>query len=278
MKYLKVIIFIYISLFITTGCSGIYYWPDNNIYFDLNGNNIPYENIYLDGESGQLHGWYFPSATDKPTKGMIYFLHGNSQNMSAHFAALHWITRYGWSYFIIDYRGFGSSQGTPNIKGVHEDALTGLLWSIDKAQEQNIPLVLFGQSIGAATAATLIGQVEEANQLSGVILDSPFSNYRLVVKEKAAELWFSWPFQHPISWLMDNQYSPDKYIQKRPNIPLLIMHSCADKVVYCTHGKRLFDLSPQPKIYWEDDESRHIQMLLYTPWRIKLLDWLEKIY
>lgn len=258
-----------------SGCGNLFYWPEPGLRGTPDQLGINYQDVHLQTDRGlRLHGWLLP-ATKQPSKGLIYFLHGNAENISTHFAAMNWITAQGWDLFILDYRGYGLSEGKPDIKGVQHDAYIGLQWALDYAHQQQIPLVLFGQSIGATTAATLASRASEAKQLAAVILDSPFADYRRIAREKAAEHWLTWPLQYPFSWTFSNSYSPRLSIEHLPQIPLLIMHSCADVVISCRHSQELFALAAEPKTYWQDDKAAHISMLNQLNWRRKLLQWLE---
>lgn len=258
------------------GCGSLFYWPEKGLRGTPDQLDIPYEAVQLQTDAGlQLHGWLFPVTGTEPPKGLIYFLHGNAENISTHFAALNWITRHGWSFFILDYRGYGLSDGSPSIQGVHHDAHVGLKWALEQADQQGLPLVVLGQSIGATTAATLVSIAPEADRIAGVVLDSPFSGYRRIAREKLSESWVTWTLQYPLSWTISDRYSPERYLAERPAKPLLILHSCGDAVIPCSHGQRLYRLAEQPKTYWQDETAGHIRMLAQLNWRQQLLTWLD---
>lgn len=258
-----------------SGCGSLFYWPEPGLRGTPDQLGMSYRDVYLESDRGnKLHGWFFPAAGE--SKGLIYFLHGNAENISTHFAAMTWVTRHDWDMFILDYRGYGLSEGSPDLQGVHHDAYVGLRWALDYSRQQGGKLVVFGQSIGGATAATLASRVPEASQVDALILDSPFANYRQIAREKAAEQWLTWPLQYPLSWLFSNKYSPELSIKQLPQMPLLIMHSCNDRVVGCHHGQKLFTLAKQPKDYWQDEKAPHTAMLNQLNWRRLLIGWLEQ--
>lgn len=261
-----------------SGCGGLFYWPESGLRGTPDQIGMAYEDVYITNRDGlRLHGWLFPAAGNEPATGMIYFLHGNAENISTHFSAMSWLTRHGWEVFILDYRGFGLSEGRPGIAGVHQDAYAGLKWSLERAQQQHLPLVLVGQSIGATTAATMVSVAPEANQLAGVVLDSPFSGYRRIAREKLSESWVTWAFQYPLSWTISDRHSPERYVGQRPPVPMLVLHSCGDAVVPCSHGQRLYRLAAEPKDYLGDAEAAHIRMLAQLNWRNELLQWLQQL-
>src|SRR5690606_40366083 len=73
-----------ISALLQTGCSSVFFYPDNTTYLTPDRLNLEYEDIYLDTADGEtLHGWWLPALTEAPAKGTVYFLNGNAQNVSA---------------------------------------------------------------------------------------------------------------------------------------------------------------------------------------------------
>lgn len=263
------------------GCGSLFYWPEKGLRGTPDQLGIEYQPVNLTTDNNlKLHGWHFPSRakqTSQP-KGLIYYLHGNAENISTHFMGMTWITKHGWEVFILDYRGYGISEGNPSISGVHHDAYMGLKWAMARAAEQKMPLIVLGQSIGGATAVTLVANASaaEQQQVSGLIIDSAFSGYRRIAREKLSGSWLTWLFQYPLSWTFTDRYSPEKNLAKLPeNLPLLILHSCADEVIPCSHSQRLYKQAKEPKTYWQAEEGRHIEMLSQLKWRRKLVVWLE---
>lgn len=273
------------------GCGSLFYWPEAGLRGTPDQLGFEYQPVNLTTDKGlKLHGWYFSSRAEEAAKpevkprvkpkGLIYYLHGNAENISTHFMGMTWVTHHGWEVFILDYRGYGISEGSPSIGGVHHDAYVGLKWAIARAEEQQIPLVVLGQSIGGATAVTLVANASpaEQQQVSGLIIDSAFSGYRRIAREKLSSSWVTWSFQYPLSWTFTDRYSPEKNLAKLPaDLPLLVLHSCADEVIPCSHSQRLYQQAQEPKTYWQAKEGRHIEMLSQLKWRRELIKWLEEI-
>ncbi|MBF0674715.1 alpha/beta hydrolase [Pseudomonas sp.] len=260
-----------------SGCGHFFYLPEPGLRGTPDQLGMPYADVHLRAADGtRLHGWWLPArlGDNERTKGVIYFLHGNAENISTHLGAMSWITFSGWDLFILDYRGFGLSQGSPDIPSVYQDAEAGLEWAAQQAQTRQLPLVVLGQSLGGAVAATLVAQ-SPPDQVSALILDSAFSSYRRIAREKLAEPWLTTLFRYPLAWTIRDDYSPEHYLAQRPSIPVLIMHGCADLVVPCSHGKRIHQLAGEPAWLWLSPEARHQEMLSRQHWRAQLLKWLE---
>ena len=72
----------------------------------------------------KLHGWHL-KAKDK-SRGTILQLHGNAENISTHVNSVLWLALEGYDVFNFDYRGYGKSEGSPTLDGVHIDARAAL--------------------------------------------------------------------------------------------------------------------------------------------------------
>ncbi|WP_114417290.1 alpha/beta hydrolase [Marinospirillum perlucidum] len=270
------VVFLGLSL---TACGHLFYWPEKGLRGTPDELNLPYQDVYLQTDRGlQLHGWWLEARLEsgQQEEGIIYFLHGNAENISTHFFALNWMTKQGWHLFVLDYRGYGLSEGTPDIQGVHQDAYQGLKWAVQESQRRELPLVVVGQSIGGVTALTLMSLAEEAKQVDALVVDSAFSGYQRIAREKMSESWLLWAFQYPFSWLVTDDYSPERHLGQLPEgLPVLYLHSCADQIIPCSNSQRLYQQTRDPSYYWQDEEARHIQMLRHRNWRSRLLEWLD---
>jgi fermentation-respiration switch protein FrsA (DUF1100 family) len=266
-------------LFNLSACGHLFYWPEKGLRGTPDQLGMPYRDVFLTTDQGlRLHGWWLEARLEpgQSEKGVIYLLHGNAENISTHFLGMSWITRQGWHLFILDYRGYGLSQGQPDIGGVHHDAHKGLQWSLKEAKSRGLPLVVMGQSVGGSTALALMALAEEADQAQALVVDSAFSSYRRIAREKMSESWLLWAFQYPFSWMVTDRYSPEKHLDNLPEIPILILHSCGDPIIPCSHGQRLYQQADEPKDYWQDEEAGHIRMLAQRNWRKKLLEYLDR--
>src|SRR5690554_6124103 len=165
----------------SAGCGHLFYLPEPGLRGTPAQIGVPYEDVHLRSSDGtRLHGWLLPARS--PTRrGLIYFLHGNAENISTHYVAMSWLNHHGWDLFFIDYRGFGLSEGSPHIRGVHRDARAGLDWAVARARQENLPLVVYGQSLGGATAATLVAH-SRPGEVQALVLDSAFSGYRRIAR------------------------------------------------------------------------------------------------
>ncbi|MDO8291764.1 MAG: alpha/beta hydrolase, partial [Gallionella sp.] len=125
---------------------------------------LPYEDIRLTTSDGLgLHGWYIPAPqTHAQPRGTVLFLHGNAGNISHRIDSLQMFHRLGYSTLIFDYRGYGSSGGTPSEQGTYRDAEAAWRYLTEQRRIPSCRIVLFGESLGGAVGAWLAARQKPA--------------------------------------------------------------------------------------------------------------------
>ncbi len=228
-------------------CSSVFFYPMEMQVLTPDRLGLEYQDISLKTEEGlTLHGWFL-SAKGEP-KGTIYFLHGNAENISTHIQSVYWLPEMGYQVFLIDYRGFGLSEGDPNLPSALEDVKTGFNWLVEQEAVSGKPVFLFGQSLGASMGLYFVATNEQAKeQLSGVISDASFTRYRDIARYVASQTWITWSFQYPASWAIVGGYDPIDYVDDISPIPLLLIHSQDDRIIPFSDSEALFKAALEPK-------------------------------
>lgn len=215
------------------------------------------EDIWFKASDGvNLHGWFFSRGQN--AKGTVLVLHGNAENLSTHVNSVLWLVQSGFNLFIFDYRGYGRSEGSPGIKGVHLDAEAALKTLLSLPRAGGKQVVVLGQSLGGAIAVYTAANSPYKDRIAAVVIDSAFSGYRLIAREKLSQFIITWPFQYPLSFLVSDFYSPMRWIKKVSPVPLLIIHGERDPVVPVHHGQMLYDEALQPKQFWMSWVPGHV--------------------
>lgn len=109
---------------------------------------------------------------DSSAKKLIIYFHGNRDNLQRWGNYAEDFTSIGYDILMIDYRGYGKSDGDPSEEALYHDSK--LVW--DWAQ-QNLPheaYLLYGRSLGSAVAAELATRVNP----SLLLLETPFDELR----------------------------------------------------------------------------------------------------
>ena len=81
-------------------------------------------------------------------------------------------------------RGYGLSEGAPNLDGLHLDVSAGLDVLLARPGIAPEEIVVFGQSLGGSIALVAIADHPQKDSLAGMVVDGAFSDYRGIVREK----------------------------------------------------------------------------------------------
>ncbi len=172
--------------------------------------------------------------------------HGNASNISTHVNSVLWLVQAGFNLFAMDYRGFGRSSGKPDLAGVHRDGLAAFEHLLALPGVGTTRIAILGQSLGGSIATYVAATAPERERVSLLLLDSSFFSYQQIAREKLANVFITWPFQYPLSWLFNNDYSSGLWIEKVA-APVVIIHDRYDTIVPFHHGEQLYAVASEPK-------------------------------
>ncbi len=191
------------------------------------------EEISLRAEDGvALHAFFLPA---QGASRALLFLHGNAGNASHRLPNAAELVRLGVHVLLLDYRGYGLSEGSPTEDGVYADARAGLAYLVEVRGIPQERIVLFGRSLGGAVAVDLA----RGRTLAGVILESTFSSGADVARQLIGPLG-------PI--VARGRFESSKKIVELRS-PLLFFHGDRDEVIDFELGRRLFEEAPEPKTF-----------------------------
>lgn len=261
-------------LFALTGCTSLFFHPSRDMQEGPAVKLFPHRDIVFQASDGMvLHGWYFPAEN---ARGSILVLHGNAQNLSTHVNSVLWLVKEGFNLFIIDYRGYGFSGGEPTLDGVHKDAEAALekLFSLPETDPDRV--VVLGQSLGGSVAVYTVARSPRKDRIRALVVESAFSSYRRIAREKLDSFWLTWPLQYPLSWTVNDSYSAEKWIGQVSPVPVLILHGLDDPVVPTHHGRMLLEAAREPKGLWLTARPGHLQSLGDDAVRKQLVRFLDE--
>ena len=111
------------------------------------------QDVWLETSDGvKIHGWRIGAGTDE--EWMTLYFHGNAGNISHRIDHIEAITAAGSHLFIIDYRGYGKSEGSPSEEGIYRDADAAYRYVRDQGYGP-AQIVMHGESLGTAVAVDL---------------------------------------------------------------------------------------------------------------------------
>ncbi|MCX6123738.1 MAG: alpha/beta fold hydrolase [Proteobacteria bacterium] len=270
------------SSILTVSCNSVFYQPDPREFLNPSQVEIDYATYRTrtnDGVDVQL--WHMKPSNlygNQAPKGVVVQFHGNGENMSTHFLSVAWLTAVGYHVISFDYRGYGESDSkSPTRQGCIADGKAILNWIATRPDLKNQPLFVIGQSLGGAVAVPLLATEQIAN-LNGLILDSTFSSYRRITRQKLASLWVTWPLQWPLSFLVTDDDSPIDSIEVL-KVPILAVHAPKDPVVPYNLGRELYERSTSvDKLFWDIDLGGHTAAFAVegSKYREELVAWLQQ--
>jgi len=209
------------------------YTPD---YF-----NIEYKNVFVDvGGNVALNGWFLMNPKASST---LLFFHGNAGNIADRLTKLDYFYQLGLNVFIIDYRGFGQSQGFSTVTNMKKDAVKIYDYLRARKDVDASKIIVYGESLGGVPA------VEVASQRAAgfLILDSTFTS----TSDMARKLLPYIP-----SFLIYSRMNPLSIIDE-VDCPKLFIHSREDEMIPFRQGLRLFQRASDPKEFVEIQGSHN---------------------
>lgn len=185
---------------------------------------LDYERVAIGTEDGEtLTAWWVPHAQ---ARGTVLLLHGNAGNISHRIEYLAMFHRLDYAVLIADYRGYGTSTGTPSEEGTYRDAAACWSWLAARGVRGR-DLVLFGESLGGGIATWLALRVRPR----ALVLASTFTS----IPDLAAVVY---------PWLPARLLSRIRYdnLARMPAIeaPVLVLHSPDDELVPFEQAQRLY--------------------------------------
>ena len=188
----------------------------------------------------RLRGWLVHAvAAQTPAPILIYF-GGNAEEVS-------WLAstagRYaGWSLLLLNYRGYGASEGKPGEAALFADALQIYDYALGRARGGRVAVM--GRSLGSGVAVHVAAQ----RPVAGVILVSPYDSVESVAKG-------IYPYL-PISLMLKHRFDSRA---RAPGIkaPLLCLVASDDRVIPRPHSARLYAAWGGPRQWREIGPADH---------------------
>jgi uncharacterized protein len=187
-----------------------------------------YQRVELSTADGlTIHAGYRPARAGLPT---VLFFHGNGMVWPDGVYVTELLALRGYGVLLAEYRGYNGNPGTPSEQGLYRDARAALAF----LQHQGIAgedLILAGLSVGSGPAVQLATETEAR----ALILISPLASLPATVS--AAYPWL------PVRLLLRDGYDNLAKVP-RVDVPILIVHGEADRLIPLAHAERLAAAHP----------------------------------
>lgn len=215
------------------------YHPDRNTVYGTPAVFAPrYEDVWLTASDGvKLHGWFLPAPVGGESGFTLLAFHGNAGNVGTALERLRMYHRLGVDVFMVDYHGFGQSDGTPSEENLYRDADAAWLYLTRERAVEPGKIVVLGYSLGGAVASWL---AERNPAVAGLVLESTFTR----LNDVAAGL-FPWL---PTGLILGDAYNTEGRLGKM-TMPILVLHGRGDQLVPYACGEKLYAEYKGPKTF-----------------------------
>ena len=195
--------------------------PDFHFSFDQN-----FEEINIKSQDGiLLNGILFKSDS---SNGLIFYLHGNAGSLRSWGRVAKTYTNLNYDVFMLDYRGFGKSEGSISNQGqLYNDIQIAYNKMKYVYNEKNI--IVLGYSIGTGPAT----KIASTNNPKLLILQAPYYSLKDMMRHT-----------YPIipTYILKYKFETNKYLRSC-KMPIVIFHGNQDEVIYYNSSielKKLF--------------------------------------
>jgi uncharacterized protein len=217
LRTLKLVVIFYLLI-----CGVLYLFQEKLLFFptELDKNYKfsfaqPFEEISIRTKDDKLlNGLLFTAA--KP-KGLIFYLHGNAGALDTWGIAAKRYTDLNYDVFILDYRGYGKSEGSISSEQQFFEDIHAA-YDVVKKRYHEDSIIVLGYSIGTGPAAYLAS----VNHPKILILQAPYFSLQDMMKHR-----------YPIipTFLLKYNFNTNEYL-KACEMPVVIFHGDADEVIY----------------------------------------------
>jgi len=191
--------------------------------------NLPFDNLFITARDGtQLHLFLIkqPGEVSKKVPTVLYF-HGNAGNIGHRLLNVKGLyTSIGCNIALLEYRGYGRSEGSPSEEGIYMDAQAALDFLLTREDLATDKIIVFGRSLGGAVAVDLATRSANKDAIAAVMLENTFTSIPEVAK-------ILFPFRIirclPV-WFYKNQFKSQRKAC-RITQPTLFLSGLSDQLI-----------------------------------------------
>lgn len=178
--------------------------------------------VYIQATDGtKLQGWH--AGAGEP---LVIYFGGNAEETSWMIEELS--NAPGVSWLIVNYRGYGLSEGSPGEAALVSDALQWFDRALALPGAEPKRIYAFGRSLGSGVAVALAAR----RPVAGLVLATPYDSLAAVAKRY---YWYL-----PVDLLLKHRFDSIA-LAPELRVPLLCLIAERDEVIPAAHGERLFE-------------------------------------
>jgi uncharacterized protein len=205
------------------------------------------QDVWLRASDGvRLHAWLVETPVEAPGSRLVtLYLHGNGGNLAHRPGHLREMAAAGSSVLILDYRGYGKSEGRSTERGLYRDADAAYDYLVGIGYGPG-QIVVLGESLGSAVAVDLARR----RPCAGLILECPFTS----LSDMAATI------VPVVGRFFASGFNTRRKISG-VHAPLLVIHGDLDRTVPYAMGRAVFEAANEPKSFWTVEGATHTDLV-----------------
>jgi fermentation-respiration switch protein FrsA (DUF1100 family) len=190
---------------------------------------LPYESVQTRGSDGVLIHMYFihqPKERQRLSPTIVFF-HGNAGNMGHRLQNCRGLYHnLHCNILLVEYRGYGLSEGHPSEEGLYIDAKASLDYIFSRTDVNHSEVIVFGRSLGGAVAVDLVSKEEYGSKIWCLVVENTFSSI-----PDMAKVLLGWRLLQyfPLCFYKNKFVSYQK--MKHLRVPTLFISGMADTLV-----------------------------------------------
>jgi len=217
--------------------------------------NLIYEDLYiLTKDKISVHAWFIKTARDYSNAATFIYFHGNAANIGYRLGNVsEFVLKLNVNVLMVEYRGFGNSEGIPSERGLRLDGEAALNYIRSRKDINQKKVYIFGRSLGGAVAITCGAESKQA--VKGVILENTFTSIFDMVLVIAGNIGIcDLSCLRPImnSFFLTSVWNSEKTIT-RIRAPILFLSGLQDELVPPEQMRKLRSCARNSRVVgWEE--------------------------
>ena len=234
--------------------------------------NIPLKEVYTASAYGLQETVHTLKTTDgeelwcaeitaEDPKAAVIFLAGITKpSVTQFYGHAAWLREYGVASLLLEVRAHGASTGSRIGLGYTEtaDVQAAVEYLRNCPEYQELPMLIWGVSMGGAIALNAFGQLGE---IDGCIAMSPYATFPMEIETQMQRYGVPKPIRNIELWMLDRileklygaeivrNISPEKQIQNAGKRAVLLIACEGDRVVPVGNTYRLKQKNPDAKVW-----------------------------
>ncbi len=233
-----------ITVCIITIISVMYFLQESMIFPapHIDGSEVKvagFESVSILTPDGETLSAYYHQSDNYPATILVF--HGNGDAAAYQQSKAKALVEAGFGVLLVEYRGYGSSTGSPSETGLIIDGIA----SYDFVRKMNdAPIGLYAHSLGTGVAVHLATK----RKVFALVLEAPFDSLQAVAQNRMP--WIS------MELFLRHKFRSDKIIGQI-DAPILIVHGRNDAVIPIEYGRRLKNAAPNGTVFMEIPGANH---------------------